>query len=919
MKVKHYNEMMAYLTRPGFNGGGSVSNNTVLPKRKPAAEVKKRKKINYEKIKQYLGKESQDLVERELGFAIGGGVSPNQLKQRFMEIITSIQDAEAEEVPMLVAEAKDLKDKIDELNKLLSPERQIQITSQGLDFDNPLIDAAKIQKTVTGSDIAKSMQPQKTIEDTFDTLTSRNPANVLVPNFPKGDKGTLADPEEKEDVFKRDPGKRIATKPNNTFTKAGMRAPTDLRDMIRDVLKKFDKEDLTATEGSFADGGRIGFKKAGFVFGDQTFNVDIPNMTPVQSESFQKGFKNLEKWLQNPNAENWIETFRQPSKTGQTHQSEFSLNLRKYLQGEPVKARAKELFDSVNIKNLLGNTAEDIQTYTTQEFRRISNLPKSKKAADVALNKSMKAANAVRDVFVKDVDADLEDVARGIFGKDFDKASVVVQEDMLSKASDDTAKLLDALTTDRKVKGFKDISEDKMGDIIQNLEDNTKDFKFREGTIREYRFRVRDSLLGIKTESKEGFRNLRNTIAQKDKVIDEVFGLSATFKNAPGYTENVQLIDKEINNKKGRQIDRPFSAIVNAVKNKKDIVQYEGKDINISQAIKKFNAKSKEFSAANNISTPQIFVGDNLNASKLVSGFNDYSPQAQKNILQNAKEGFVLNATKPSTPIGAFKPSGGMTLGSNFANVNREMLDFRKLPDDVKDVGNVIRDLIKTPAGKRIARNLIKAGKFTGYGLAGEVAFAAPFALSDYASGLEGDRILGNATLGLFGKTEQEEIEDATGEIGYATQTINELGGLLPELANKIENYNDANDPRGEKKQQFINLYNSTLNKYNQAYDLFVSDAGVFDKELYNQGVNNYAAGLGQIEKFRAAKEKERGITEASKDVTGLEGIDLNFLPTQNMAGGGLAKEAGDESGKPPESGPTPQGLASIIKRGRKY
>ena len=36
----------------------------------------------------------------------------------------------------------------------------------------------------------------------------------------------------------------------------------------------------------------------------------------------------------------------------------------------------------------------------------------------------MKAANAVRDVFVRDVDADLEDVARGIFGKDFDNASL---------------------------------------------------------------------------------------------------------------------------------------------------------------------------------------------------------------------------------------------------------------------------------------------------------------------------------------------------------------------------------------------------------------------------------------------------------------------------------------------------------------
>ena len=77
MKVKHYNEMMAYLIRPGFNGGGSVSNNTVLPKRKPAAEVKKRKKINYEKIKQFLGEESRELIERELGFDDGGRVGFN--------------------------------------------------------------------------------------------------------------------------------------------------------------------------------------------------------------------------------------------------------------------------------------------------------------------------------------------------------------------------------------------------------------------------------------------------------------------------------------------------------------------------------------------------------------------------------------------------------------------------------------------------------------------------------------------------------------------------------------------------------------------------------------------------------------------------------------------------------------------------
>jgi len=77
MKVKHYNEMMAYLTRPGFNGGGTVSNRTVLPKRKPAEEVKKRKKINYEKLKQYLGEESRELIEKELGLAEGGRIGFN--------------------------------------------------------------------------------------------------------------------------------------------------------------------------------------------------------------------------------------------------------------------------------------------------------------------------------------------------------------------------------------------------------------------------------------------------------------------------------------------------------------------------------------------------------------------------------------------------------------------------------------------------------------------------------------------------------------------------------------------------------------------------------------------------------------------------------------------------------------------------
>ena len=69
MKVTHYQQMMAYLTRPGYDKGGKV-----LPKKKPQEEIKRRSRINYEKLKKYLDPESQMFIEKELGFAIGGSV-----------------------------------------------------------------------------------------------------------------------------------------------------------------------------------------------------------------------------------------------------------------------------------------------------------------------------------------------------------------------------------------------------------------------------------------------------------------------------------------------------------------------------------------------------------------------------------------------------------------------------------------------------------------------------------------------------------------------------------------------------------------------------------------------------------------------------------------------------------------------------
>ena len=258
--------MMAYLTRPGFNGGGAVSNRTVLPKRKPAAEVKKRKKINYEKIKQYLGKESQELIERELGFAVGGRVNPAQLKQRFIQLVSSIQDADDAEIPGIVAQAKQIRDQINEINLTLAPERQIKITAQGIDFDNPLLDAAKIAQTVDTTQEVTGGLTKNIVKDIVpESLTTRNPIykGQPTPAFPKGIKGTLADEEEKQDP-KID--RRVGIDPTGKAVQAAARIRniTDINfQKLKNIFKSVEPE-VTSDEG-FAEGGRIGFLRGGEV------------------------------------------------------------------------------------------------------------------------------------------------------------------------------------------------------------------------------------------------------------------------------------------------------------------------------------------------------------------------------------------------------------------------------------------------------------------------------------------------------------------------------------------------------------------------------------------------------------------------------------------------------------------------------
>ena len=74
-------------------------------------------------------------------------------------------------------------------------------------------------------------------------------------------------------------------------------------------------------------------------------------------------------------------------------------------------------------------------------------------------------------------------------------------------------------------------------------------------------------------------------------------------------------------------------------------------------------------------------------------------------------------------------------------------------------------------------------------------------------------------------------------------------------------------------------------------------------------------------------EKKQNVISDMEREITGQTNvanpfdIDLSMIGSGlrgfSAAGGGIAKEAGVDSGVPPESGPNPQGLSYLMKRGK--
>ena len=226
-------------------------------------------------------------------------------------------------------------------------------------------------------------------------------------------------------------------------------------------------------------------------------------------------------------------------------------------------------------------------------------------------------------------------------------------------------------------------------------------------------------------------------------------------------------------------------------------------------------------------------------------------------------------------------------------------------PGDQANI-RAINNITKTAKG---AKAVASAARILGAGvIAPEIVFGGFFAATDYATGADKDEIISNLTFGLAGKNMKEQLKESDSRYGQADKLTDVYQGYLSSL-NKLGEPKQYVGRPGKKttEQDVLKAMEpfTRINPQTETGDFF--DLGMYESQLQKDRESEAKFAEDKIQ-----RALERGFYDP-----GVGGS--RRISEFQAAGGGIAKEAGDPSGKPPESGPQPQGLLSLKNRVRNY
>ena len=226
-------------------------------------------------------------------------------------------------------------------------------------------------------------------------------------------------------------------------------------------------------------------------------------------------------------------------------------------------------------------------------------------------------------------------------------------------------------------------------------------------------------------------------------------------------------------------------------------------------------------------------------------------------------------------------------------------------PGDQANI-RAINNITKTAKG---AKAVASAARILGAGvIAPEIVFGGFFAATDYATGANKDEIISNLTFGLGGQSMKEQLKESDPKYGQADKLTDVYQGYLSSLNKLGEPKQYVGRPGKRTSEQDVLKAMEPFTRVNpqtETGDFF--DLGMYESQLQKD--------RGSEAKF--AEDKMQRALERGFYDPGVGGS--RRISEFQAAGGGIAKEAGDPSGKPPESGPQPQGLLSLKNRVRNY
>jgi len=505
---------------------------------------------------------------------------------------------------------------------------------------------------------------------------------------------------------------------------------------------------------------------------------------PKETLKAIEGFKKLKEWEKNPTAENWFSVFRVTEPSGKTKPSKFSQGLRNYVQGkEGEGATFNKYFDKIELDEKLYN---EIKTYDKDLANTLKAKAGNQAAKKAIFEKSDQAINDINEQFKFDANSSLEEITEALYGNQFKNADSKNKLILTTQTSDDVAKYLKVLQGARpeQAKKIKLPDQETMNDIVDNIAAGKKGgFRFQEGTLRQYKFDIRDTLLGLEAGTSSQLRS--KVLGGGKRVIDESVGLSATYERAPGYTEASQFLSPETNRIKGVVIDRPFNKTLNKV--------LEG-DLS---GVKEYNKIARQFKKEYpNVDVPIIEIGKNPN--EVIKYFDSFSKESQKNILDiyNKSNISIRTDSKPLSVLvdefqkaerleGKAKIAAYSALGLGSAGVANA--------DEVSDLtpmeASVLPDLSKIK--EVIQENPIASSA---------LAAAAPFATEK-----------GRDIYGKIGKGLLKGLSVAGTPLGVAAYEAAGPGGLRESIQEGRTTEDIATDPFTYASLPFANIASQTV------------------------------------------------------------------------------------------------------------